>query len=147
MRQIVRSRVFVAGARVALVLSCIMIGTANAEPSRSSGDGKSLQAMAADPTEPLVQMSVFNDFVPDTRKGKGVANQVLLQPVIPLPAFSRFPAGQILRPSIPIITTPGPDRVTTIGDITLFDLFTPERVSSAGSGDRGVNQLLVQPIL
>jgi hypothetical protein len=70
-------------------------------------------------------MSIFNDFLPDNRKGRGAANEVLIQPVIPLPAVSWCPMDQILRPSIPIITTPGPDRATTIGDITLFDRVMP----------------------
>lgn len=102
-------------------------GAAAGADSRSSGSSKSLQAKAADPTEPLVQMSVFNDLVASSHGGDGAANRVLIQPVIPLRPFDWFPLGQILRPSIPIITTPGPDRVTGLGDITLFDVFLPER--------------------
>jgi len=41
--------------------------------------------------------------------------------------LNRFPVGQIIRPSIPIITSPGPDRTTGLGDISLFDIFLPER--------------------
>ena len=86
---------------IATLLVCwLMLGapsSARAEqgpaPSRSGGAGKSLQAKAADPTEPLIQVSIFNDLVLGSRGGTGLANQLLIQPVIlpvrPQPAAAR----------------------------------------------------------
>jgi hypothetical protein len=53
-----------------------------------------------------------------------------------------FPVAQIIRPSIPLITTPGPNRTTGLGDITLFDLLVPERVSW---GSLGIGPVAVFP--
>ncbi len=129
---------------LAAVLVCwLMFGApspARAEqdpvPSRSGGASKSLQAKASDPTEPLVQVSIFNDLVLGSRGGTGLANQLLIQPVIPIPRLNRFPVGQIIRPSIPIITSPGPDRTTGVGDISRVDIFLPGRYEwgAGGSG-------------
>jgi hypothetical protein len=117
------------------VVAVIAAGApASGDESRSSGSSKSLQAKAADPTEPLVQLTIDNDLAVSNRGGTGVAHQLLVQPVIPLPPFERFPVGQIIRPSIPVITTPGPDRVTGLGDITLFDIFLPRRFSWGALG-------------
>jgi len=115
---------------------------AAAGQSRSSGPGKSLQAQAADPTEPLVQLTIDNDVAVSNRGGKGAAHQLLVQPVIPLPPFARFPIGQIIRPSVPVITTPGPGRKTGLGDITVFDIFLPERFAW---GAVGVGPVAVLP--
>jgi hypothetical protein len=112
------------------------------DESRSSGPGKSLQAQAADPTAPLVQLSTMNDLAVSSRGGTGVAYQFLLQPVIPLPPYKRFPVGQIIRPTIPVIVTPGPDRVSGLGDITLFDIFLPRRFAW---GALGVGPVFVFP--
>lgn len=95
--------------------------------SPSSGPDKPLSAAAADPTEPLVQITLDNDLVSSNREGSGSSYQLLLQPVIPLPPLGGIPWAQIIRPSIPFIVSPGPDRVSGLGDITLFDIFLPER--------------------
>jgi hypothetical protein len=137
-----RIRVYWVIATLLICWSAAAAAASASADSRSSGSQKSLQAKAADPTEPLIQMSVFNDLLPDNRKGAGAANQVLLQPVAPIPPLAWFPVGQIVRPSVSIITTPGPDRTTTVGDITLFDLFIPERPSW---GSWGLGPVFVFP--
>jgi hypothetical protein len=58
------------------------------EASRSSGPNKSLQAMASDPTEPLIQFTFDNDVAVSNHGGSGAAYQLLVQPVIPLPPLS-----------------------------------------------------------
>lgn len=35
--------------------------------------------------------------------------------------------ARLLRPSLPVVVTPDPGRVSGIGDLTLFDLFVPRR--------------------
>ena len=54
--------------------------------------------------------------------------------MVPVPPLKWFPLAQIVRPSIPIIVTPGPDRVSGLGDIGLFDLFLPRRFSWGSFG-------------
>jgi hypothetical protein len=124
------SRSLVVGVALAILAST----AAWSEQSRSSGSSKSLQAKASDPTEPLVQLTIDNDLAVSNRGGTGVGYQLLVQPVIPLPPFRRFPVGQIVRPSIPVILSPGPDRVAGLGDITLFDIFLPRRFSWGALG-------------
>jgi len=111
-----------------------MSGPAWAEASRSSGQNKSLGAKAADPTAPLIQMTTDQDIVFSNRGGQGMAYQFLLQPVIPLPSYRAFPIGQIIRPTIPIVTSPGPDRRSGLGDISVFDIFLPKRFSWGAFG-------------
>lgn len=128
-----------------LALACgalVVCGPSWAEGSRSSGSTKSLSAAAADPTEPLIQMTTDNDVVLSNRGGQGASHQFLLQPVIPLPAYESFAVGQIIRPTIPIVTSPGPDRESGLGDISLFDIFLPERFSW---GALGIGPVLVFP--
>jgi hypothetical protein len=87
-------------------------------------------------------VSIFNDLVLGSRGGTVLAKQLLIQPVIPIPGLKRFPVGQIIRPSIPIVTSPGPDRTTGLGDITLIDIFLPERYER---GAWGIGLVLVSP--
>jgi hypothetical protein len=131
---------------LALLAPASVRGDTGASPpatgEKSAGVQKSLQAKAADPTEPLVQLSVFNDLAIENREGEGVAYQFLIQPVAPVSARRWLPIAQIIRPSIPIILTPGPDRVAGLGDITLFDLFLPKRFSW---GALGIGPVFVFP--
>jgi hypothetical protein len=112
-----------------VVATLLASAPASGEGSRSSGPSKSLQAKAADPTEPLIQFTLDNDVAVSNHSGSGAAYQLLVQPVIPLPPLRWLPVGQIICPSIPVIVSPGPDRVTGLGDITVFDIFLPRRFS------------------
>ena len=118
-------RRFLSGAVLALLLPDLAFAE---EPKPQTGhpSEQSLQAQATNPNAPLIQMSVFNTFVPSSYGGEGYSNQLLIQPVIPIAAQSWFPVAQILRPSLPILTTPGPDRVTGLGDFAFFDVFVPD---------------------
>jgi hypothetical protein len=82
----------------------------------------------------IVEVPLENDVAVSNHGGSGAAYQLLAQPVIPLPPLRRFPVGQIIRPSIPVIVSPGPDRVAGLGDITLFDIFLPRRFSWGALG-------------
>jgi hypothetical protein len=62
--------------------------------------------------------------------------------VIPIPRLKAFPIGQIIRPSIPIVTSTGPDRKSGLGDISVLDVFLPERFSW---GAVGIGPVLVFP--
>ena len=111
------------------VMTLLLPGLAFAQdpkPKTGHPSETALQAQATNPNAPLIQMSVFNTFVPSSFGGEGYSNQLLIQPVIPIAARSWFPVAQVLRPSLPILTTPGPDRVTGLGDFAFFDVFVPD---------------------
>jgi hypothetical protein len=58
-------------ANLMLLTSALVVdGPAWADGSRSSGTDKSLSAAAADPTEPLIQMSTDNDVAVSNRGGR-----------------------------------------------------------------------------
>jgi hypothetical protein len=100
----------------------------------SSAPKQPLQAAAADPTWPLIQVTLDYDLAVTNRGGSGSAHRLLFQPVIPLAPFKGFPVGQIIRPSLPLISSPGPDRATGLGDLTIFDVFLPRRHSWGALG-------------
>jgi hypothetical protein len=121
----------------ALLLACAALTLSSrgwAADGSPSAPKQSLQAAAADPTWPLIQAALDYDFAVSNRGGNGSAYRLLFQPVIPLPPFEGFPIGQIIRPSLPLIESPGPDRVTGLGDLTIFDVFLPRRFSWGALG-------------
>ena len=98
--------------------------------STTDGDGgqhpaKSLTAQAGDPTAPLLQFQVTNFYSPDVRNGDGYANQLNFQPVLPLPPGRVIPVEQVLRMTVPYLTSPGPDRKSGLGDVDFLDVFVP----------------------
>jgi hypothetical protein len=134
---IARSSVF-----AILAVTFFVSDSAQAQGSRSSGPDKSLSAKSADPTAPLVQLTTDYGVAVSNRGGRGAAFRFQRQPVIPLGAMDWFPVGQIIRPTIPVGTTPGPDRESGLGDISVFDIFLPERFSW---GALGVGPVAVFP--
>jgi hypothetical protein len=128
---------------VPLLIAHVLVFVSGAAAQPTASPEKGLNAKSADPTYPLAQVQFLNTLALTNREGEGVANELLLQPVFPIPPLKRFPIGQILRPSIPLATTtPGPDRTTGFGDISLFDIFLPERFSW---GAVGVGPVFVFP--
>jgi len=85
-----------------------------------------LQAQATNPNAPLIQLNIFNTSGPIEGAGGSWGNQLLIQPVIPIKPLRWFPIAQILRPSVPVITSPDPGRVTGLGDIAFFDVLVPD---------------------
>lgn len=100
--------------------------TAQSSPDRNPHPAESLTAQAGDPTAPLFQVQLTNFYTPDVRNGDGYANVLNFQPVLPLPASKRMPIEQVLRLTVPYITTPDPNRESGIGDISVFDMFVPD---------------------
>jgi len=120
--------------RTLLLLAIGGLAAAQAESDAGVPDSKpdrghpatSLTAQAGDPTAPIVQFQITDFFSPSVRHGDGALNEFNLQPVIPIPASRRFPLEQILRVTIPYLTTPDPDGDSGLGDVSLVDLFVPE---------------------
>jgi hypothetical protein len=127
-----------------LALLGLVAAPVSGQPTAATpkSDARALAAKAADPTAHLAQLTFDETFVGGTRGAEGYANSLLFQPVIPLGPLGPIPFGQILRPSVPLLTTPGPDRTTGLGDITLFDVFTPLR---RAWGTWGIGPVFVFP--
>ena len=87
---------------------------------------KTLAAQAGDPTAPVLQFQVTNFLAPSSYNSDGYANLLNFQPVIPIQRTEKFPLSQVMRLTVPVITTPGPNRKTGLGDISFFDLFVPK---------------------
>lgn len=94
-------------------------------PGRNEHPAESLAAQAGDPTAPLVQVQFTNFYSPNVRNGEGYANLADFQPVIPVPAGKLLPIEQVMRLTVPYVTTPDPDRESGLGDISYLDLFVP----------------------
>jgi hypothetical protein len=101
-----------------------------------------LQAQATNPNAPLIQFNVFNTSGPTNSEGESWANLIIIQPFIPVKPLRWFPIAQIMRPSVPILTTPGPNRVTGLGDIAFFDVLVPDHYSW---GSWGIGAAFVFP--
>jgi hypothetical protein len=123
----------------------LVAGPASAQPAAGGAkhDARELAAKANDPTAPMFQLTFDNTFVGSSRGSEGVANSMLFQPVLPLGPRKHFPFSQVIRPSLPLLTTPGPDRTTGVGDVTLFDLFAPAEKPKWGSW--GIGPVFVFP--
>ena len=84
----------------------------------------SLTAQASDPTAPLVQAQItylYSDVVRDSSKN---AQQLLIEPVIPIPPTKLIPMIQIVRPTVPWLDSP--EGKSGWGDIALQHVFVPE---------------------
>ena len=92
----------------------------------SNHPATSLTAQASDPTAPLLQLQVTNFYAPVNYNGEGYANLLQAQPIIPVPRSSGFPIAQVMRLTVPMVTTPGPGGITGLGDISYFDVFVPK---------------------
>jgi len=104
-------------------------------PGGSKGD-ESLAAKATDPTAMLTQVQIQNVFVPKSIKADGYANQFIIQPVIPVVQRSWMPSRMVVRPTVPILTTPETGG-SGIGDSTVLAPFvwdTEDKSATYGIG-------------
>lgn len=105
--------------------------SAPADEKKQSDDN--LTTKATNPVGALIQLQLQNLYVPESDNSSGYANTGIIQPVIPysLGDDSYF-QNIIMRPTIPIVTTPkvNGNRETGMGDITLL---TAPTHTAAGS--------------
>jgi hypothetical protein len=120
----------------ALIASC-PLGVVAQQPGSAAStqkkvtDGRqhpaqSAAAQAGDPTAPVMQFQFTEFFAPSNHNGDGYANVFNFQPVMPISASKKIPVEQVMRVTLPFITTPGPGRISGLGDINYFDLFVPK---------------------
>ncbi|MEZ5460740.1 hypothetical protein [Dokdonella sp.] len=87
--------------------------------------GESLTAQAGDPTAPLVQLQLTDFHAASVRNAGGSYNLLNFQPVLPIPKSDVIPVEQVVRLTVPVLSTPHPDHARGLGDISFFDLFVP----------------------
>jgi hypothetical protein len=97
-----------------------------AQDSDGGHPAKSLTAQAGDPTAPLLQLQVTDAFTFSSYNGDGYSNLFNFQPVIPVGKTGLIPTSQILRFTVPVMTTADPGRKTGLGDITFVNLFVAD---------------------
>ncbi|MCB1704164.1 MAG: hypothetical protein KDI17_04830 [Halioglobus sp.] len=142
------------GCAILLAISCVLSGSVSASPDNGASSpvaasaqagtaarqSESLTAQAGDPTAPLVQMQftyLYSSVVSDSSDD---AEQLLLEPVIPLPPNSVIPLTQIIRPSVPFLRFPGGK--SGLGDVDIQHVFIPEH---EGWGTAGLGYTLTLP--
>jgi hypothetical protein len=116
------------------------IATADAEGKKSAHPAESLTAQAGDPTAPLLQVQFTNTYIPNVHLADGYSNLLEFEPVLPLPKSELVPVDQVIRLTVPLITSPKPDRETGIGDVSLFDILV---ASPESWGIWGIGPVLV----
>ena len=127
---------------------CLLAATASTSWAQAGDAGsaghpaKSLTAQAGDPTAPLLQLQVTDAFAFSSYNADGYSNVFNFQPVIPVRKGGIIPVSQILRLTVPVVTTAGPDRKTGLGDTTFVDLFV---ANPAQWGIWGLGYTLVAP--
>jgi hypothetical protein len=89
---------------------------------------------ATDPSAVLTQLG-FQYWSTIPKDGDSSANTYLIQPVLPLSK------SNVLRPGLPIIETPGPNRETGIGDLVLLDIW----IFQAKNGSWGIGPIASLP--
>lgn len=104
--------------RTALVFVSLQTSTVLAHPRES------LTAQAGDPTAPLVQMQMTYLYSDVVRRSSDEAQQLLLEPVIPIPPNKLIPITQIVRPTVPFLDAP--DGKSGLGDVDIQHVFVPE---------------------
>jgi hypothetical protein len=94
--------------------------------NHAAGDHGNLAEQATNPVAPLIQLQLQNYFIFDSMEADGYANQLIVQPVVPIPAMGSLPRA-IWRPTIPVVSSPdinsGPDGTTGLGDIASIYMF------------------------
>jgi hypothetical protein len=116
-----------------------------ADASSGGGSHGNLAAQATNPLAPLIQFQMQNYFIPDSIGASGYANQIIVQPVIPIAKKDWLPdfvPRSIFRPTIPIVTTAdidgGPQGTTGLGDVAWVYIFAMDHDwGSLGIGGAG----------
>jgi hypothetical protein len=118
----------------------------NRQPHANKGGSQfsplELAKQANNPTAPLAQIQFRDIYVPTAKPQNGALNSFQFQPVIPIGPFERFPITQLMKITMPFVSTvPEPTNATGMGDLTVFDLVTVKQ----SWGTWGVGPILVFP--
>jgi hypothetical protein len=138
------------------VLTVLSVPGARAQPSesaptpkahadeRSANEGDADQALSSrvnDPTSPLSLIQFRDVLAPSVPGADGPANLFEIQPVLPIASSHGIPFDQLIKITLPVETTPGPERTTGLGDFQFFDLVTVKQ----SWGRWGLGPVLVFP--
>jgi len=114
------------------------------KPRKEIGGGKTAQEIANEANNPAAPVTLiqFRDIllpnasapgiVPGLGGANGTVNSLQVQPVLPIGPFHSFPVVQLMKITMPLLTTipnggaayPEQLSVTAVGDLQLFDLLT-----------------------
>lgn len=100
----------------------VTTATAGSPDAQPHASGRSLASQVNDPTAPLRLVQFRNVLAPRVPGADGAANLFEIQPVLPVGASERVPFEQLIKITLPVGTTPDPDRTTGLGDLQVFDL-------------------------
>ena len=95
---------------------------AGTSTSGQAVDAQSLASEVNDPTAPLPLIQFRNIYAPSVPRTDSSANLFEIQPVLPIAPSERIPFAQLIKITIPVVTSPAPDRTTGLGDLQMFDL-------------------------
>lgn len=91
-------------------------------PANAGDTAQALSSQVNDPTAPISLIQFREILVPSVPGAEGPANVFEIQPVLPISASHRIPFDQLMKITLPLVTTPGPGRTTGLGDFQVFDL-------------------------
>lgn len=115
---------------------------AGAAKSNGTLSAQELASQSNDPTAPLTTVQFRDVYIPDAKVKNGLLNTFEIQPVIPIGPFEWLPLTQLMKITMPLVsTTPEPGSKTGLGDLEVFDLFTVKQ----SWGRWGVGPILVFP--
>ncbi|WP_193164501.1 hypothetical protein [Microbulbifer hainanensis] len=95
---------------------------AESATSGRAGYTQSLASEVNDPTAPLPLIQFRNIYAPGVPGTGSSANLFEIQPVLPFAPSDTIRFAQLIKITIPIVTSPAPDRTTGLGDLQMFDL-------------------------
>lgn len=93
-------------------------------PAEGADTARALSSELNDPTAPLSLIQFRDVVAPHVPGADGPANLLEIEPVIPISSSRGVPFDQLIKITVPIETTPGPGRITGLGDCQFFDLAT-----------------------
>ncbi len=88
-------------------------------PAAQGAEEGNLAKRVKDPTQPVGSIQLRDIYAPDVGGAKGGANELQINPTVPI-FPGTIPFTGIVQVSLPVaVTTPGPDRVTALGDLQI----------------------------
>jgi len=119
------------------------LGSSQTAQSKDQGDGSKhphdkLANQATNPGAALIQLQLQNQFIPESHKSSGYANNFIVQPVIPISLGDFYFQNLVTRTTISLTTTPDPDGpvndTTDLSDTTVLGFAVHKEKLSKTSG-------------
>ncbi len=92
-----------------------------AAPRLQGHSPQELANAANNPNAPLAQLQLRDVIAPGVPGTEGTGNLLQLLGVLPFKRGEIFPFPTTMKITVPLVTVPGPDGATAMGDIQVFD--------------------------